>query len=134
VVLVDSSVWILTPRKPSWRDLVGEDEIVTCLPVIEEVLRGAPSEQKYQAHLAQFEAVTILDSPLPYETFLDAVQIFRVGRVLGITIRSPYDCLIAACAIRNGAEVLHADRDFTHIARFTSLKQRNYSDLALPHE
>lgn len=38
--------------------------------------------------------------------------------------------LIAACAIRNDAEVLHADHDFVQIARFTPLKQRNLSDVS----
>ncbi|MGZ5294241.1 MAG: PIN domain-containing protein [Actinomycetota bacterium] len=32
------------------------------------------------------------------------------------------DCLIAAVAIREGATVLHADRDFDVIARHTDLR------------
>ncbi len=42
----------------------------------------------------------------------------------GFTIRSPFDCLIAACAIRNGVSLLHSDRDFNTIARFTRLQSR----------
>jgi hypothetical protein len=61
--------------------------------------------------------------------FIEAAQIYRTGRKLGITVRSPYDCLIAACASRHEAEVLHLDRDFAQIARFTPLKQRNISDV-----
>ena len=34
----------------------------------------------------------------------------------GITIRSPNDCLIAACAVEAGEPLLHADRDFERIA------------------
>jgi predicted nucleic acid-binding protein len=34
----------------------------------------------------------------------------------GITIRSPNDCVIAACAIEAGDSLLHADRDFEAIA------------------
>ena len=39
-------------------------------------------------------------------------------------IRSSVDCLIAACAIRNGVPILHSDRDFDAIARFTPLQSR----------
>jgi predicted nucleic acid-binding protein len=43
VVLVDTSVWIDVFRKPSRFRLetaVDFDEIVTCLPVVHEVLQG----------------------------------------------------------------------------------------------
>jgi predicted nucleic acid-binding protein len=43
---------------------------------------------------------------------------------MGVTIRSSVDCLIAACAIRNGLPILHSDRDFDAIARFTPLQSR----------
>jgi len=49
---------------------------------------------------------------------------YRTGRALGVTIRSSVDCLIAACAIRNGLPILHSDRDFDAIARFTPLQSR----------
>jgi predicted nucleic acid-binding protein len=43
---------------------------------------------------------------------------------MGVTVRSPVDCLIAACAIRHGATALHRDRDFDLLARITSLQSR----------
>lgn len=35
------------------------------------------------------------------------------------------DCLIAACAIRNGLAVLHHDGDFGFLARVSSLSARD---------
>jgi predicted nucleic acid-binding protein len=35
------------------------------------------------------------------------------------------DCLIAACALRHGLTVLHADRDFANLARISQLDERN---------
>jgi predicted nucleic acid-binding protein len=32
------------------------------------------------------------------------------------------DCLIAACALRHNLSVLHADRDFTNLARVSQLE------------
>ncbi len=46
-------------------------------------------------------------------------------RMNGITIRSANDCLIAASAILNRIELLHADRDFDYIAGITNLQARN---------
>ncbi len=125
MVLVDSSVWVLIPQLSDLAELVQGEEIVTCGPVIEEVLRGARSERDYLNRRATFSAMTILESPMPVEVFEEAAVIFRTARAIGYTIRSPYDCLIAACAIRNAVPVLHVDRDFKYIARFTRLEQRN---------
>jgi len=54
--------------------------------------------------------------------FLEAAELFRQGRRRGYTIRSSVDCLIAAVAIHNRVPVWHQDRDFTAIARYTSLR------------
>jgi predicted nucleic acid-binding protein len=125
VILVDSSVWVLIPELRDLSELVHGQEIVTCGPVIEEVLRGARSERDYRRRAVIFAAMTVIQSPMPHEIFEEAAILFRTARAAGITIRSPYDCLIAVCAIRSEVPVLHADRDFTHIARVSRLEQRN---------
>jgi predicted nucleic acid-binding protein len=128
VVLVDSSVWVLIPKLVDLTELVEGDEIVTCGPVIEEILRGARSERDYLDRIATFSAMTVIQSPMRREVFEEAAVIFRTARANGMTIRSPYDCLIAACAIRSGVPVLHIDRDFTHIARVSTLEHRNLAN------
>jgi hypothetical protein len=69
-----------------------------------------------------FLAVPMLSDPLPASLFLSAADIYRLGRSRGVTIRSSVDCLIAAIAIHNKVPVWHRDRDFTAIARYTSLR------------
>ena len=64
----------------------------------------------------------MLDDPMPLETFERAAQIFRDCRDKGYVISSPYDCLIAACAIRNGVPLLQRDRDFEMIADMAPLE------------
>jgi predicted nucleic acid-binding protein len=103
---------------------VAGEEIVTCLPVIQEVLQGIDDERAFQVARRAFEDIPILDSPLPPSVYDEAVTLYRSGRRAGITIRSSVDCLIAASAIRNGATVLHVDRDFTHLARVSRLKAK----------
>ena len=46
-----------------------------------------------------------------------AAWLYARCRWQGITLRSPNDALIAACAIESGEPLLHADVDFERIAR-----------------
>jgi len=128
VVLVDTSVWIEVFRKPpriQLESLVDFDEIVTCLPVIQEVLQGFDAEPAFLRAREAMLALPIVESPLSPGVWLQAVDLYRTGRRLGLTIRSGTDCLIAACAIRHQLEVLHHDRDFDALARAASLTTRN---------
>jgi predicted nucleic acid-binding protein len=127
VILVDSSIWIGFQRV-GFYDLLGGEEPVVCLPIIQEVLQGIRSERQYRETLDTFRAMTILEAPMSIELYEHAALIFRTARTVGYTIRSAADCLIAACAIRNAVPVLHHDRDFAVIARVTTLEHRNLAN------
>lgn len=116
---------MLIPELVDLKQLVSGEEIVTCPPVVEEVLRGARSERNYLRRRATFGTLQMLETPMSFEVFEEAAILFRTAKATGYTIRSPYDCLIAVCAIRNAASVLHADRDFKYIALVSRLQQRN---------
>ena len=51
-----------------------------------------------------------------------AASLYRNVRALGIAIRKQNDCLIAAICINNNIPLLHNDKDFDNIAKYTSLK------------
>ena len=125
VVLVDTSVWIevfAKPRRLTLRDVVDIDEVVTALPIVQEVLQGFRDERAYGVARDAMLALPILESPLSIGVFVEAAQLYRTARRAGLTIRSGVDCLIAACALRHGATVLHHDRDFDALARVSALK------------
>ena len=127
MVLVDTSAWIEVFRKPSRLQIEGVvdfDEIVTCLPVVQEVLQGFTAEDAFRAARDAVLALPIVESPLRDVVFVDAVELYRRARRAGITVRSGVDCLIAACAIRHDLTVLHNDRDYPALARVSALKQR----------
>jgi len=127
MLLVDTSVWIEVFRRPSRFELgsvADLDEVVTCLPVIQEVLQGFSQEHAFRIAREAMFALPVLEAPLTREVFEEATQLFRTARKSGVTVRSSVDCLIAACAIRHGVTVLHLDRDFTHLAKVSSLKER----------
>ncbi|MEA2560157.1 MAG: hypothetical protein QOH06_1661 [Acidobacteriota bacterium] len=51
MLLVDTSVWIEVFRKPSRLELESVadlDEVVTCLPVVQEVLQGFLDERAFR--------------------------------------------------------------------------------------
>ncbi len=95
---------------------------VTCGPIIQEVIQGLREDPLSHRFRDDFLALPRLTDPIPTAVFLQAAEIYRQGRGKGYTIRSSTDCLIAAIAIQNDVPVWHRDRDYTAIAKFTSLR------------
>jgi predicted nucleic acid-binding protein len=124
VVLVDTSVWIIAEhKKVPVASLLPPDEIVaTCPMIVQEVLRGTPDAVHYEAARSVLLATEMLDEWTPFERFEAAARVFLACRDAGVTPRSSVDCLIAATAIAHDATLVHADRDFEHMARVLPLK------------
>jgi predicted nucleic acid-binding protein len=128
VFLVDTSVWIEVFRKQTRLDLpsvVHLDEIVTCLPVIQEVLQGFSDERAFRTAREAMFSFPLVESPIPQGVFQEAVDLYRAARRAGLTARSGTDCLIAACALRHDLIVLHRGRDFDSIAQVSALAVKN---------
>ena len=127
MVLVDTSVWIDVFRRPArvrLDEVVDFEEVVTCLPVVQEVLQGFADERAFVLARDAMRALPIVESPLGRDVVEQAVDLYRAARRAGLTVRSGVDCLIAACAIRHGLEVLHCDRDYDALARVSGLQAR----------
>ena len=125
--LVDTSVWIeIFRRQPVVvidRDLPF-DEIVTCPPVVQEVLQGFGDERAHGIARESMLSLPTVDREMPLERWLQAAELYRSARRAGVTVRSTLDCLIAASAIRHGIGVLHVDRDFDALAKVSSLQSK----------
>lgn len=90
-------------------------------PVMMEFAAGARSPQReleIRRLLARFRLLKF-DSSVD---FLAASQIYRRCAHAGFRPKGFVDCMIAAVAIREGAEVLGADSDFQRIADVTPLR------------
>lgn len=127
-MLVDTSVWIQVFRKNAPLDLrewVEPGDIAICLPIAQELLQGFRDDAAFRKAGAGLDALIWVESPLTMEVVDEAVGLYRAARKRGLTIRSSVDCLIAACAIRHGLVVLHADRDYAALARVSRLRQRS---------
>jgi predicted nucleic acid-binding protein len=125
--LVDTSVWVKVFQKKNPLGIekhLDFGEIATCLPVMQEVLQGFREEAAFRIARDAFLSMPMVESPLSVTVYLEAADLYRQARRMGITVRSSVDCLIAVCAARNGLTVIHDDRDFDALAPLTGLKVR----------
>jgi predicted nucleic acid-binding protein len=125
MILVDTSAWIEVlrgRRREAFAIVAPNREIVTCLPVIQEVLQGFDNLAVQRVARVALDGIPTLEEPLTRPVFDEAVRLFLAARRAGLTVRSGTDCLIAACAIRSDATVLHVDRDFEKLARVSVLR------------
>ncbi len=130
MILVDTSVWVETFKKNDPLDLesiIPFEDIVTCLPVIQEILQGFAQESSYRIAREAMLNLPIVENPISLSLIEEAAGLYRPARRQGFTIRSSADCLIAACALRHDLEIYHRDRDFSSLARVSALRQRSLS-------
>lgn len=128
MILLDSSALIeylretQSPTDLKVQELVRSGVPVAVTdPVIMEILAG-PTDEEHARRLTgllSFFTHVQVEGLSDYE---QAAAIHRVCRRGGETVRSPFDCLIAAVALREGLPVLAKDRDFEIIARHTGLQ------------
>ena len=127
MVLVDTTVWIdffcnkSTSQVIILENIIKNDvNLCVCGVILTEILQGIRSDVSYRKTKKYFESLLFL--PMERETFLKASEIYRALRKKGVTVRKPIDCMIASVAIENNLPLLHHDRDFDQIAKYTNLK------------
>ena len=122
-MIADSSAWIemLRGRDSAiglrlQRVLRRGEPLYMTDTIYQEVLQGASDVHHFLSLQAQLDLVPTFLPDDPREIARQAAMLYVRCRWQGITIRSPNDCVIAACAIEAGEPLLHADRDFDRIA------------------
>ncbi len=128
MILPDTSAWIEAfreTRSSLCQSLVGllrsDAEIVVAEAVVMEILAGVRSLRDLRAKRRRMLAFPMIRVG-SLETYERASAVQRACRAGGEPARSMMDCLIAAVTIREGASLLHGDRDFDVIARHTDLR------------
>jgi predicted nucleic acid-binding protein len=128
VILVDSSAWVEFLRATGstahlqLRSALQEGLELACTDVIVmEILAGArdDADRDRLRRLLYGQEFLAVDGPADYES---AAELYRLCRSGGEAPRKLTDCLIAAVAIRNDAELLCEDADFQVIARHSPLR------------
>ena len=131
--LVDTSAWIIALRKdfsPGVKEridhLLKDNTIITTGMVKLEILGGTKTETEFQRLKRRLDALdnVELDTLLWEKSYNLAFKLRRKG----ITV--PYtDILIAACALRTGSTVVHADAHFDLMASQIDLKVESFVPL-----
>jgi predicted nucleic acid-binding protein len=123
MVLVDTSVWVdylrgdATPQVKALKDLLSGEDIVGTAPIIlQEILQGADSAERFETWRKYFSELLCYVPRDPVESHIAAARLYHDCRKAGKTPRSSNDCLIAQIAIEHGVALLHNDRDFNSIA------------------
>jgi len=134
LTLVDTSVWIdffsssPGPAGQKLRRMILEAEPFALAGVIvAEILQGLRRDvPRIERYLSQWEML----EPSGFSTYGKAAAISRLARSRGISLTT-IDTLIAAIAMEKGATLFSLDKDFSRIARITSLRLYSLPDLTL---
>ena len=125
--IVDRSVWIdyfngkIDERTNTTEKFIIEGELLMLSIILQEVLQGIRSGKDFSTVKNAFLHNTFFNFNT-IDMALEAASLFRFLKRNGVTIRKPYDSLIAAICIQNNFSLLHNDKDFNNIAKYTSLK------------
>ena len=122
MILADTSAWVEldratgSPTHLRLRSLIAADQQVAVTePVLMEVLAGArdkAGEQRLRGLLLRCELLGVE----PTSDFEAAADLYRRCRRTGFTPRGLLDCLVAAVAWRNDAQLLARDVDLERVA------------------
>ena len=127
MVLVDTTVWVdffadrSAPHVAALQTLIeNEEDLCFCGIILAEVLQGIRSDEDYIKTKDYLDDLVFL--PMQHATFIRAAEVYRSLRKRGITIRKPVDCMIASVAIEHDIPLLHNDRDFDYMAKYSNLR------------
>jgi predicted nucleic acid-binding protein len=131
ISVVDSSVWIdFFNKKTTPQIEIVKSSLYTStkkspfgiMPIIyQEILQGIDNDKQYSLVKEVLLGLEMID----IDQFLyaeKAADLYRYLRRKGVTIRKANDCLIAAVCIDFKYSIIHNDKDFDNIAKYTSLK------------
>jgi predicted nucleic acid-binding protein len=128
VLLLDNSAWTRLAQKgvvPEDRakavaEWMGRDEIAVCLPFLLEAGYSAQSAADRTALMARLDRLPRVMIDAEVERL--AMQAQRELAEVGHHRLTPMDVMLAACAHRAEAGVLHYDGDYDVLAERTSLE------------
>lgn len=128
MIVADSTVWIDflndhdAPHSRELDQLIRENRQVFLTDhVLTEILQGYREKSAADDICHYLLGFPFLGLKGPSD-YISAADLFRSARSTGITLRNLADILIAVPCIREGAWLLHNDRDFDNLASVSDLK------------
>jgi len=128
MILVDSSVlvdWLKGRPNPKSdffdRTVTLDSPFAISILTYQEILQGSKSEHEHKKLQDYLGTQKILYLPNQISFYDDASMLYSIIRSKGETIRSTMDILIAQTALYYELPILHNDKDFDVIARYSGL-------------
>jgi predicted nucleic acid-binding protein len=133
MILIDTSAWLFALKKdfhPAIKErieqLLVESDIAICGMIALELLGGTKSEKEYLRLKSRLDALYYVEADKVLWD-LSSKLAFDLKRK-GISI--PYaDIVIATCALKERAILLHADSHFDSISNHTDLRVESFVPL-----
>ena len=123
-MIADTSAWVEFLRGTGSRcdlrlrkALRAQQTVWLPAVVLQELLQGARNPAQFARLAGELERLPGFESIEPRDLARDAAMLYARCRWQGLTVRSPNDCVVAACAIASDLPVLANDNDFEAIAR-----------------
>jgi hypothetical protein len=123
-MMVDTSAWVeYLKATGTFCDLHLQQALMRgtalLLPAValQEVLQGARSPNHYMALQRELDQIAVFHPTDVHELHRQAGLLYARCRWQGVTVRSPMDCVVAACAIEAEMPLLARDSDFSEICR-----------------
>ena len=126
--LVDTTVWVMFLRgmdervKERLTVLLAEEMVFTTELIIMEILRGARSDKDYKMLHQDFLALPQLETD--HYVWEKAWEISYKLRKNGVNVPLT-DTMISTIAIHYGCTLLHSDKHFDMVAKYTELQTGN---------
>ena len=130
MVVVDTSVWIdyfngkVTPQTDWLDSVLGEQIVIIGDLILTEVLQGFQTDRDFKAAqnlLLGFPIMNMLGKDLAMQSAAN----YRYLRKKGVTVRKTIDVIIGTFCIHHGFSLLHDDRDFFPLEKYSKLKTVN---------
>ena len=127
MIVVDTSVWIdyfngrPTPAANRLDSLLSREPMVIGDLILAEVLQGFRSELDFRRALVLLRALEF-QTMVGREVAVDSARNYRRLRAMGVSARKTIDVMIGTFCIKNGHQLLHADRDFDSMERYLGLR------------
>ena len=123
-MIVDTSAWIEYLRATGsatdkhLNQVLMQGGLVLVPPVVlQEILQGAKSPAHYLALQKEMDQVPVFEPDNLSDLHRLAGLLYARCRWQGVTVRSPIDCVVAACALEADMPLLACDRDFAAIVQ-----------------
>ena len=127
MLLLDNSAWahllqgvVPKDRADTIGDWMEQRQVAVCLPFLLEAGYSAQSAARYRSMMARFDRLPRI--AIDGEVERMALRAQRELAEIGHHRLAPMDVMIAACAHRAEAGVLHYDGDYDILAEHTGLR------------